>query len=37
LVRIAAYFYIRSVAVKSLDAVRHPWTVVMRVVPVAAA
>ena len=36
LVRIATYFYVRTVAVKSLDPVRHSRTMV-RVVPIVAA
>jgi hypothetical protein len=37
LVRVATDFYVRTVAVKCLDPVRHSRTVVVRVVPVAAA
>ena len=36
LVGVAADFYVRAIAVKSLDPVRHPWAVMMRIVAIAA-
>jgi hypothetical protein len=36
LVGIASDFYVRTVAVESLDPMRHPWTAVVRVVAVVA-
>ena len=37
LVGVAAYLYVRTIAIEGLDPVRHSWTVVVRVVSIAAA